>query len=220
MRSSIIHVAGCLAAALAASAVAAHATVLVPGTLAELVRDAQVIVRGRVADVRFQFTDGRRRVETVVVLEAESYLKGDYGSQVVFKVPGGEIGRYQSVMVGAPVFRQGDEVVLFLSSQEPELPHLVGFNQGVLRLVRDAATGRALVQSPPPDATGTKAQTIRRGEPARHAMVFEEFAARVQSLVTPRKGAALQKPSGERPVIESHRAVARPDKKKEPVKLP
>ncbi len=187
-----------LAVALAAGAGAAHATVLVPATLPELVRDAQVIVRGRVADVRPQFVEGHRRIETVVVVDAEGYLKGDYGRQFVFKVPGGELWGYQSIMVGAPVFREGDEVVLFLATQGPELPHLVGFSQGVLRLVRDAETGQALVQSPPLESSATRPQPVVRGDRSRHSVGYDEFAARVRILVTPRRGSAVREPGDQR----------------------
>ena len=213
MRTQGTHVAGWLAVAVAACASAAQATVLVPGTLADLVRDAQVIVRGRVSGVYPQFADGRRRIETVVVIDADGYLKGDFGEQFVFKVPGGEIGRYRNVMVGAPVFRAGDDVVLFLSSQGPELPHLVGFSQGVLRLVPEAGTGRALVLSPPLDSIGPKPRLVVRGDRARRSIPYEDFAARVRVLTTPRGGATLRAPADERPPVDKLRAIPRPTKK-------
>ncbi len=200
--------AGLLAAALAAGAGAAHATVLVPATLPELVRDAQVIVRGRVADVRPQFVEGQRRIETVVVIDAVGYLKGDYGQQFVFKVPGGELWGYQSVTVGAPVFRAGDEVVLFLSSQGPELPHLIGFSQGVLRLVHDADTGQALVQSPPLESAAPRPQPVVRGDGSRRSIAYEQFAARVRLLVAPpRTGAGARRPAAVQPGAAVQRPV-------------
>jgi hypothetical protein len=173
----------CLAAATVMSVSTARATVLVPSTLTELVRDARVIVVGRVVEVRAQWAEGRRRVESVVVVEANGYLKGDYGPRLAFKVPGGEIGRYRSVTVGAPVFRDGDEVVLFLDAEGPALPHLVGFSQGVLRLVRDAGTGRAMVLAPPRDAAGTAAQPVARGDASRRAVAIDAFAATVRAMV-------------------------------------
>ena len=205
---------GWLVTALVACASVAQATMLIPGTLAELVRDARVIVRGQVVDVRAQWADGRRRVETVVVVEAAGYLKGDFGKRLAFKVHGGEIGRYQSVMVGAPVFRTGDQVVLFLSSQGPSLPNLIGFSQGVLRLARDQRTGRMLVLSPPLDATGSTAQVVRRGDPSRQPVPYEEFAARVRALVTPRSVVAPRSEAGDRLTEDIRlRAAARRDKR-------
>ena len=173
-----------LAAAAVMTVSTARATVLVPGTLNELVRDARVVVIGRVVEVRAQWTEGRRRVETVVVVEADAYLKGDYGPRLAFKVPGGEMGRYRSVMVGAPVFREGDEVVLFLDADGPVLPHLVGFSQGVLRLSRVRGTGRTMVLAPPLDMTGGAAQAIARGDASRAPVAIEVFAATVRAIVT------------------------------------
>src|SRR5688572_15298321 len=94
--------------------VALRATVIVPIEFRELVATSPVIVHGLVTDVRSAFVDGRRSVETFVTIEAGEYLKGNLGQHVTFKVPGGEIGRYRTVFVGAPEFRTGDEVVLFL----------------------------------------------------------------------------------------------------------
>jgi hypothetical protein len=198
---------GWLTALLVSLAPSAQATVLVPGTLAELVRDAQVIVRGRVAGVHPQWADGRRRIETVVEVEASGYLKGNCGERLEFKVPGGDLGRYQSVIVGAPVFRPGDEVVLFLSAEGPALPHLIGFSQGVLRLVPDPDSGRALIQLPPLELTGTRAQPVRRGDVTRQSVPYEEFARRVQALVTPRAPTTVVAP---RSVQAPARAVRRP----------
>ncbi len=175
---------GLAAGMLAAFTAAAHATVLVPGTLSDLVRDARVIVRGRVLDVRPQWADGRRRVESVITVEANTYLKGDFGRVVVFKSPGGELGRYRSVMIGAPSFREGEEVVLFLDAVGPSLPHIVGFSQGVLRIVREPETGRPMVVGAPVDNPGSTPVTLVRGDPSRQMEAFDHFAARVRALVT------------------------------------
>jgi hypothetical protein len=175
---------GLLAGMMAALTAAAQATVIVPGSLTDLVRDAQVIVRGKVLEVRPQWADGRRRVERVVTVEADTYLKGDFGRVVVFKSPGGELGRYRSVVVGAPSFREGEEVVLFLDAVGPALPHIVGFSQGVLRIVREADTGRAVVAAALLDSPGSSPVTIERGDPARQPEAFDHFAARVRVLVT------------------------------------
>src|SRR5215217_689914 len=84
-----------------------RATVLLPDEFGEVVSGSQIIVYGRVDDVRPEWSDNRRRIETIVTVGAASYLKGGPGETVTFRVPGGQIGRYKNVMVGAPEFRQG-----------------------------------------------------------------------------------------------------------------
>src|SRR5689334_8430801 len=52
------------------AAASVHATVLLPIEFRELVQSAQTIVHGRVVDVRSEWVDGRRAVETFVTIEA------------------------------------------------------------------------------------------------------------------------------------------------------
>src|SRR5262249_56223090 len=85
----------------------ARATVLVPADLGELTNDARAIARGRVVAVDARWTDDRRTIETIVTLEFESYLKWQFGSDVRFSVPGGTLGRYRNIVVGAPQFAIG-----------------------------------------------------------------------------------------------------------------
>ena len=85
-----------------------------------------------------------------------SYLKGGSEETITFKVPGGRLGRYRSVVVGAPVFARGDEAVLFLKSNKAHgdgLPDVFGLNQGVFRVKVDPRTGQKMVVPPPVMAT-------------------------------------------------------------------
>ena len=167
------------------SAVPGRATVLVPADLGELARGATAIVRGRVEAVRVEWADGRRRVLTIVTLEVQETYKGDLGSTVSFGVPGGTLGRYRTVMVGAPSFREGEEVVVFLAARAPALPHLVGFGQGVYRVFVDSRTGGTRVI--PPALTSDSEGTVRvsRGDPFRREVSVEEFATKVRLALAP-----------------------------------
>ena len=161
-------------------AVPLRATTIVPADLGELSRDAVAIARGRVADVRSQWTEDRGTVETIVTLEVEDYLKGSLGSMVRFRVPGGELGRYRTIVVGAPDFVVDQRVVVFLGAHGPTVPHIVGFNQGVFRVVR--AADDSWVVSPPPAAAGAAAVRIVRGDPARRPVPLADFERQVRTL--------------------------------------
>ena len=124
-----------------ALAIPARATVLIPADLGELSRDALAIARGRVAALDAQWTEDRGTIETIVTLEVESYLKGALGSTLRFRVPGGELGRFRSIVVGAPEFAVDQRVVVFLGARGPSVPHVLGLSQGVFRVV---ARGRQL----------------------------------------------------------------------------
>lgn len=174
MRNSIL-----IALALCVHAVSAGATVLVPADLSELARDARVIARGQVVSVDTQWTEDRRTIETIVTLEAESYLKGDLDHVLQFKVPGGTLGRMRNVVIGAPRFEVGQRVIVFLGTAGPRLPHLLGLSQGVYRVDVDRA-GAALV-TPPPIMPGTRGPIVR-GAAARRPAPLADFERSVRVL--------------------------------------
>ena len=166
-----------------AGAVPLSATVLIPAEFREIVTGSQIIVHGRVSGVRSEWAAGRRRIESVVTLDAAAFYRGSASRTVTFRVPGGQIGRYRSVMVGAPEFRAGDEVVLFLKSDGPAVPQIFGLNQGVFRVRVDARTGRRLVAQPIVTARGDAPEVVVRGAADRRPLPLEQFAAQVRTAL-------------------------------------
>src|SRR3954466_10584030 len=165
-----------------ASAASVRATTLVPADLGELSGDAQAIVRGRVVALDAQWTEDRGTIETIVTLDVESYLKGGLGATVRFRVPGGTLGRFRSIVVGAPEFVVDQRVLVFLGAQGPAVPHVLGLSQGVFRLARAADDSGWLVTSPVlMPAAGTAIRVVR-GDPARRAVPLGDFEQAVRSL--------------------------------------
>ena len=156
------------------------ATVIVPADLSELIHDAQWIARGTVVRVDGQWTDDRRTIETVVTLETERYLKGDAGETLQFRVPGGVLGRFRNIVVGAPQFAVGQRVVVFLGASGPRVPHVLGLHQGVYRLGA-SPEGQALVL-PPPSMPGVSGP-VMRGAADRRPAPLGEFERRVTEAV-------------------------------------
>src|SRR5687767_5092068 len=164
--------------------VALEATVLVPIEFRELVSTAPVIVHGRVVDVRAVLLDGRRSVETFVTIEAGEYLKGQLGPNFTIRIPGGQVGRYRTVFVGAPEFQAGDELVLFLKTPRASLPHIVGLSQGAFRVVVDPRSGQRMVATPivMGKAAGD-AERVVRGDPARRPVSIDVFRGVVRQVM-------------------------------------
>jgi hypothetical protein len=167
---------------------AVHATVLVPAEFREVVQGSTLIAYGRVIDVRPEWVDDRARVDTVVTLEVATWLKGGSNQTVAFKVPGGEMGRYRSVTIGAPVFTLGDEAVVFLKSDGSSMPIVFGLNQGVFRVRREAATGRRVVVPSALMARGDAPETLRRGAATRQPIPLESFGAQVRTVMAQSSG--------------------------------
>jgi len=158
-----------------------NATVVIGADLGELARDARAIARGRVVAVDAQWTTDRRTIETMVTLEVDAYLKGALGSTVQFRVPGGSLGRFRSIVVGAPQFTVDDRVVVFLGARGPSIPYVVGFDQGVYRLVR-SGDGSTWLVTPPALVPAAGAVTIVRGDPQRRPLPLNDFESRVRAL--------------------------------------
>jgi hypothetical protein len=155
------------------------ATVLVSMDLTELVSRAGTVVYGRVVETRAVVVEGR--TETIVTLGVPSYLKGEGGREVEFRVPGGLIGRYRTVVVGAPVLSEGDEVVAFLIRDAGQIATVVGFSQGVLKVSRRGSDATPMVLSPPISRDG-RAQRIVRGDGAERFVPLATLVQDVRAL--------------------------------------
>ena len=162
--------------------VALAATVLVPAEFREVVNGADLIVYARVSATQARWSDDRKHVDTLVTLQAGTYLKGAGRDTLVVVVPGGTVGRYMNVTVGAPAFNAGDEAVFFLTTRGGDLPVIFGLNQGVFRVSTHGASRRRLV-SPPLMSRGNGPETVVRGDPARRPVPLETFGAQVQAVL-------------------------------------
>jgi hypothetical protein len=161
----------------------AEATTLAPRDFTQTVRASQAIAYGRIVAVQTRASDDRLRVETLVTLNVVTYFKGDLGREVTFLVPGGTIGRYRTVIVGAPRFAEGDEVVLVLGARGPSMPFVLGLNRGVFRVVRPAPSAEPIVVPGPLLARSDEWQSVVRGDAQRAPMPLAAFGALVRSVL-------------------------------------
>jgi hypothetical protein len=155
------------------------ATVVLPADFATVVTESGVIVHGRVVSVESHLVGPQRVIESVVTLAVVQSLKGDSAATVAFRVPNGQVGRLRRVLVGAPEFNEGDEVVVFLQGRPPAMPSVFGLNQGLYRVTRDARA-RAMVM--PPRAATPDARIVR-GDPARVPLPIDTFAREVRAVL-------------------------------------
>lgn len=160
-----------------------RATVLVPAEFREVVNGSEIIAYGRVIETIAESSDDRRRIDTLVTLQVSTYLKGGPGETLVFRVPGGQVGRYRSVFVGAPRFAVGDETIVFLNVRDGELPFVFGLNQGVFRVQLDRTTKRRMVVPAGVLAQSGAPEIVVRGAPARRPMGLEAFGVQVQTVL-------------------------------------
>ena len=160
----------------------ASATVLLPADFTTIVTESPIIVHGRVTDVTSFVSGPRRTIESVVTLSVIDTLKGAPARTVLFRIPNGQVGRYRRVVVGAPEFAEGDEVVVFLQAHAPAIPTIFGLSQGVYRIVRDVGA-QAMVTPPAVMARGVSAERVVRGDPVRQPMPIAAFVREVRSVL-------------------------------------
>ncbi|HEU4402248.1 MAG TPA: hypothetical protein VFT43_09095 [Candidatus Polarisedimenticolia bacterium] len=136
--------------------------------LEEITAQAEVIVLGKVERLEGGWSDDGRIIVTRVTLAVEHPVKGGPRERVVLEVPGGRVGDLAMVASGAPLFAPGERVIVFLEPSGTPAPDgtrpnlaVVGWNLGAMRVRRDAASGRDLVD----DQTGGAIYLDRQGRP-------------------------------------------------------
>ncbi len=159
----------------------AGALTVLPATFEELVRESASVVHGRVRRVEAAWTADRRTIQSTVTLEVVDAFKGTATETATFVVPGGEAGGRILVVPGAPVFRAGDEVVVFLRGRAPLLPEPVGLSLGVYRVSAAATPGRSMVVPSPIHAAAVPTP-VTRGTSARVVRSLATFAADVRAV--------------------------------------
>jgi len=175
--------------ALLAHALAAPAGAVSPvsKSFRELVAEAELIVVGTVARI-----DGVRMPEglivsdvTLTVLRIAKALRPT-PSVVVLRVLGGEVGDASLVVPGAPQFRPGQTLLLFVRGNLHEMFPFVGVQQGVFAVRRDAALGIDRVfdwQGRPVVGLGGAAVTGAAGAPEGAAMPLDDVLRAVAEAV-------------------------------------
>jgi hypothetical protein len=143
-----------------------------------MARESELIVRGTVVHVEGQLAGPLRTIESLITLQVTDTMKGTASALTMFRVPGGRVGRYRRVMVGAPEFTAGDEVILFLKGRAPAMAMPYGLSQGVYRIARH---GAAAVVTP---AVVTGSGRVTRGDPTRRPLDPAAFAREVQAALT------------------------------------
>lgn len=147
-----------------------HATTLVKLSFDDLVQAADGVLAGTVADiVSRKAQDGM--IYTFVTLDALEIIRGSYdGERFTLRLEGGEVEGEVLEVEGAPSFREGERVVVFVEGNGERIVPIAGWEQGLFRVIRDPATGREYIS----DAVGNRVFGIREGEVIKESRVGSE----------------------------------------------
>jgi hypothetical protein len=124
---------------LALIAIVAQATTLVRLPFQALVHYSYSIARVRCLHVESLMENGE--IWTDTSFRVLSHNKGYLPEEIVVRQPGGKFQHLHSHVEGAPEFRPGEEVYLFLRAHPGGKFLIVGWAQGTFRIHRDLRSG-------------------------------------------------------------------------------
>jgi hypothetical protein len=122
---------------------AALATTFRQMTLVELVSESQAVIRARCLSSESRWERGE--IWTFTNFEVAEALKGNLPRLVTVRTLGGKAGHLRSIVEGAPQFRAGEEVYLFLAPGGREPFQIFAWAQGTFRIRIEQHTGRESV---------------------------------------------------------------------------
>lgn len=113
----------------------AAASLVEAGTVQELsferlIAESDVIVRGRVEEIKTRQASDQRSVMTIVKVSVEMQFKGPIITSLTIEQPGGTIGDIVQGVPGLPEFSSNEKVIIFLKRHRRDFYRIVGGKQG------------------------------------------------------------------------------------------
>lgn len=100
-----------------------------------LAASSRVIVTGRVVDMESRWDSSRQTIFTYITIDISEVLKGDIRSHtLVIKQRGGRVGDREVWTIGSPVFRMGEDVLLYLNPDADGVLHTAHLGLGKVSL--------------------------------------------------------------------------------------
>ncbi|MFL6214409.1 MAG: putative Ig domain-containing protein [Blastocatellia bacterium] len=113
----------------------------------DLIIGARAIVIGKVLSLACRLDAEQDRVYTYVTLDIEETIKGEINErQIVIKEEGGEVEGQGSIIFGAPQFKRGERVLLYLDTRGDGSLRVHQLAFGKLTIIEDAAGGEPIIQ--------------------------------------------------------------------------
>ena len=143
---------GCLALLWLTTGSPARATIMREMSIDELTRVSTHVVRGTVLGQVARWTDDHKGILTYIDVALNERLKDSPPLPNVVQIvePGGELDGVRMKIVGGPVFKEGEDLFLFLGDYsddpaEKDMVVLNGGKMGRMPVVTDSSTGKVSV---------------------------------------------------------------------------
>ena len=125
----------------------ANATTVVPPTFEEIAERADLVFVGKAvgSTARWWGAGTNQAIFTEVDFHTEEVLKGSAGASVRLRFLGGTVNGVTLDVVGVPLFKEGDRVLLFVEGNGVQFCPLVGVFHGKFGVRKDPTSGRDIV---------------------------------------------------------------------------
>ncbi len=120
---------------------------LAPRTVDQLTVESGSIVHAHVERVASAWNASGDQIFTEVDIKVVESFKGDDQADDVIRlrILGGTVGDIRMTIIGQPVFRDGEEVLVYLLENRRHLLPVTGMHEGKLTIAVDAQTGERVV---------------------------------------------------------------------------
>jgi hypothetical protein len=149
-----------LALTAALFAVPALATSIVHLDTRGLVHESSEIVVGEIEGTRTYWNDSHTKILTDVEVRVSQQIKGAAQERLILTQLGGEIDGMRYTVPGCPIFRRGEEALLFVWRDSRGRAQVSGLAQGKFDIRRDPASGERLVQRALPGLSTRDARSL------------------------------------------------------------
>jgi len=179
---------------------AGECLVMIEMNMDELTSGADAIIRGRVSSKSSEWNESKTLISTVVTVDVIESFKGSVNGSVKMRLPGGEVGAVGQKAVGVPVFKTGDEAILFLEKKDG-MWDLIGYGQGKFSIEKDSPAGGEFVVN---DAGGALLvgkdlsvnATAGKDGKRQYRMKLADFTAELKNLLRKQQAEKESKKEG------------------------
>jgi hypothetical protein len=181
---------------------ATQASTVVMLSDADLAHSSRAIVVGKVLGVTAAADSIDENIYSYVTVKVSRVIKGEVtGGTIVLKQLGGWLPDRSSHVFGAPSFRAGERVVLYLNTDSEGALHVAHLFMGKYTIERDSATGRRIVSR---NASGEVRKMVEpvAGE-VTEQMEYGAYMRRLRQLLSePASVEAQQAYDNQTPLVE------------------
>jgi len=174
------------ALALALAAPVARASQALHQTLRDLTTGSSDIVIGRVERTLTHWNDAHTRILTDVTVRVSETLKGTGEATLTLTQLGGDLDGFRYSVPGSPLFRSGEEALLFVWRDARGRAQVNGLAQGKFDIATDPATGARTVQRAPGGPQVREVSTlgvVPAGEPAPR-LRLDDMVGEIRNILT------------------------------------